>query len=1074
MLLSLTNQLGHMKKILTLFLLLIGGLLQQAQAQDRTIAGTVLDRATNQGLPGVTVLVKGTTVGTSSNSDGKYSLNVPSNATTLTFSFIGYATQEQTIGSSSTIDVSLATDTKQLNEVVVTALGIERETKSLGYSSQQIKGDAIVQSGETNIVQGLAGKVAGVQIIGSAGVPGASSKILIRGNNTFVGDNQPLFVIDGIPLDNSTSSSEGADYPFNANLQGVANSNRAIDINPDDIETFNVLKGPAAAALYGTRAGNGAIIITTKRGRTNQKPTVSFRSEVEFSQVNRLLDRQLKYAQGNGGGNQRNAAGGLLVPRYNTYTPGPDGIFDRTHADGNVDDAPGTSQVWGPTNSSLGITPVDNAANFFKTGVSYTNDLAISAGNDRGAVRFSLGQLHNQGIVPNTNFDRYTLRLTADTKLTDKLTVGGTVNYINSGGTRAQQGSNLSGVMLGLMRAPSSFDLAAGYKYDNGPNKGYQRSYFQAYDNPYWTVNQNPSRDDNSRILGNVTLTYNPLSWLRIMNRGGGDVFTDRRKTIFALYSNGNPGDLSGEIRENTKYHRELYNDLTATASKNFTEKLFGSLTVGNNIDERYDQNVFARGQQLAVPEFYNLSNAAIKYADESNTVIRSFSYFYDANISFNDMVFLGTTGRYDNFSTFGPNAGGFFAPSANAAVVLSQLPALQSLGNVVSFFKIRGAIAQGANQPPYGVTRNYYGAPFFTDGYTNGLSFPYNGVNGSGLSASIGNLNLRPEKVLSREIGGELRLNKDKITIDFTYYNNRSSDLILGRPLSQGSGFAQVFENAGEIANRGIEVVVGLTPFRSEKGFNWNMQFNYTRNRSEVLSLAPGVNQFDLESAFTGIGSYAIVGQPYGALFGTRWNRATNGQLLIGANGLPSVAPETGNIGNPFPRYTLGIRNVFSYRGLSLTGLIDIRSGGDIWNGTTGRLNRLGISKQSEDRDREYVIPGVLADGSANTKSVSAYNYFQRYLGDNGAANEQFVQDGSWIRLRELTMAYNFGSPRFFTFVKGLELYASGTNLYLKTRYEGIDPETSLTGSGSNVNGFDYFNMPNVRNYRFGLKANF
>ncbi|WP_046247388.1 SusC/RagA family TonB-linked outer membrane protein, partial [Hymenobacter terrenus] len=966
------------------------------------------------------------------------------------------------------------TDTKQLNEVVVTALGIERETKSLGFSTQQVQGDAVTQSGETNIVQGLAAKAAGVQVVGSAGVPGASSKILIRGNNSFIGDNQPLFVIDGIPLDNQTNVTEGADYPFNANLQGVANSNRAIDINPNDIETFNVLKGPAAAALYGSRAGNGAIIITTKRGKANQKATVSFRSEVELTEVNRLLDRQLKYAQGTGGGNQRDATGALITPNYNTYTPGNDGIFDRTHADEDSDDNPGTSQIWGPTNSSLDITPVDNAENFFKTGISYTNDLSIAAGNDRGAVRFSLGQLRNEGIVPNTSFNRYTLRLTADTKLSDKITLGGTVNYINSGGVRAQQGSNTSGVMLGLMRAPSSFDLAAGYKYDSGPNRGYQRNYFQAYDNPYWTVNENPTRDDNSRILGNLTLTYNPLPWLRIMNRGGGDIYTDRRKSIFAIYSNGNPGDLSGEIRENTRYHRELYNDLTATGSFNLTEKLFASLTVGNNINERYDQNLFARGQQLAVPGFYNLSNAATRYADEQTSTIRSFSYFYDANFSFNDFVFVGTTGRYDNFSTFGPNAGGFFAPSVNASVVLSELPGFKSIENIANFIKIRGAIGKAGNQPPFGITRNYFVAPFFTDGFTNGLSFPYAGVNGSGLSGAIGNLNLRPEQVLSREVGTELHLNKDKITIDFTYYNNRSSDLILNRPVSSGSGFTSTYENAGEISNRGIEVVVGLKPFTSEKGFNWNMQFNYTRNRSEVLALAPGVNQFDLETAFTGIGSFAIVGQPYGALFGTRWNRAPDGQLLIGTNGLPSVAAETGNIGNPFPRYTLGIRNTFSYRGLSLSSLIDIRSGGQIWNGTYGRLNRLGISKITEDRDRDYVIPGVLADGSPNTQAVSAFTYFNRYLGDNGGANEQFVQDGSWVRLRELTLAYNFGSPHFLPFVKGLELYTSGTNLYLKTNYKGIDPETSLTGADSNVSGFDYFNMPNVRTYRFGLKANF
>ncbi|WP_082318030.1 SusC/RagA family TonB-linked outer membrane protein [Hymenobacter sp. DG25A] len=1050
-----------MKKRLLLCLLALIMLVRVGLSQDRTISGKVTDRQNNQGLPGVTVLAKGTTKGASTNADGTYSLEVPASANTLQFSFVGYRSVERSIGNNTTIDVALEVDTKQLNEVVVTALGIEREKKALGYSTQDVRGDALVQSGEKNIVEGLAGKVAGVQVIGSAGTPGASSKILIRGNNSFTGENQPLFVIDGIPLDNSYSVTEGQDYPFNANLNGVGYSNRAIDINPNDIETMTVLKGPAAAALYGVRAGNGAVVITTKRGRAGQKPSVSFRTEQEFSQVNRTLDQQFKYAQGVGGGNQRNASGGIVTPSYVTWTAGDDGIFE------TEDDNIGTTQIWGPTNESLGITPTDNVDKFFRTGFSTTNDIAVSAGNERGAVRFSLGQLHNEGIVPETKFDRYTLRLSADTKLSEKVDAAGTINYANTGGTRAQQGSNVSGVMLGLMRAPSSFDLAAGYENPDGT----PRNYFQGYDNPYWTVNNNPTKDDNSRVLGNITLTYKPLPWLRITERGGADIFTDRRKTVFAVYSN-DPPEPTGEIRENTQYHRELYNDLIANATHDFSEKLFGSLTVGGNLDERYDQSLFARGRNLAVPKFYNLSNASDRYADEQRTTIRTGALYYDANVSFNETFFLGTTGRYETASTFGPDFKGFFNPSVNASVVLSELGGLKDIG-LLNFLKIRGAYARGGNIPPAYGTRTYFLAPFFTDGFTNGLSFPYLGQNGSGLGSTLGNSNLKPEVVISREVGAEVRLNDNRITIDFTYYHNNSKDLIVARPVSSGSGYLASLENVGEIQNKGIEAVVTLVPFRSENGFNWDMLFNFTRNRSKVLALAEGIEQLQIEAAFD-ISAYAIVGQPYGVLYGTRWERNENGDLLIQANGLPRLAATTGNVGNPYPDYTLGIRNNFSYKKLNLSALFDIRKGGAIWNGTTARLNRLGISKITEDRDRDYVIPGVKTDGSPNDIAIPAFTYFQRYLGDNGGAQETQVQEGSWVRLREVTLSYNFGQPKFLSFVRGLELYAAATNLWLKTDYTGIDPETSLTGSGSNITGFDYFNMPNTRNYRFGLKANF
>jgi TonB-linked SusC/RagA family outer membrane protein len=1031
------------------------------------ISGKVTSSEDGSAIPGATVLVKGTTVGMTTDLDGTYKLLVPENANTLVFSFVGMKSKTVPVGTSNTINVVLEPDVLSIEGVVVTALGIARETKALGYSVEAVGGEELAKSGEVNAIQSLASKASGVQVIGSGGTPGASSKILVRGNSSFTGENQPLIVVDGVPIDNATAGSVAGDYPYNSGLSGVNNSNRAIDINPEDIESVTVLKGPAAAALYGVRAGNGAIVYTTKRGKASKGIRVTYGVNLDLSTVNKLPELQTTYAQGAGGG-QIDPDGNPTVGVYQTADPGPDMTFFTAD-----DISYGTANSWGPKIEDLdGVEAVDNMDKFFETATSWTHNLTFTGGNDENNFRLALSQLDQTGIVPNTDFSRTSVRITADSRLSDKFKVGGTVNYIKSGGTKAQNGSNLSGTMLSLTRAPASFDLKGegeeGYLYPNGN----QRQYFYAYDNPYWSVYKNPFNDDIHRVMGNFSIDYIPFTWLTATYRLGTDNYTDQRKQIFAIGSL-DPPEPTGEVWENIQRYREVYSDLLVTASKDFTDKVFGSLTVGNNLNHRHRQDLFGRGRTLNVPNFYNLSNASSLYASENTVKLRSAALFFDANLEYNNLVYLNVTGRNEWSSTFGQGQNNFFYPSVSASFVFSELIPENS---ILSFGKLRLAYAQAGNAPPVYSSTTYFTQPFLTDGFTDGLSFPFMGYQGFGYSSVLGNPDLKPERNTSTEIGFDLRFLTGRLNLDLTFYNQQADNILVQRPIAPTTGFSVFLSNSGKMENRGIELVLSGDPVKT-KDFNWNIRVNFTRNKNEVLELAEGVDEINIESAFVSIGSYAIVGDAYGALYGTRWKRDDAGNLLINpATGLPMLDPERGNIGNPFPDWTAGIRNSFTWKGLSLSALLDIREGGDIWCGTIARLHQIGRTEESADRERTYIIPGKIdGTGEDNNIEISAYSYYRGYVGDLGsAAVEQAVFDGSWVRLREVTLSYRLDLKEMLPVVQYAEFSLTGRNLWLSTDYPGVDPETSLTGAGSNLTGFDYFNMPSTKSFAFGLRVGF
>jgi outer membrane receptor protein involved in Fe transport len=619
--------------------------------------------------------------------------------------------------------------------------------------------------------------------------------------------------------------------------------------------------------------------------------------------------------------------------------------------------------------------------------------------------------------------------------------------------------------MLGLLRAPSTFDLT-NYSFSNG----FQRTYFALYDNPYYTAYENPFTDDVRRINGNVYLSYVGKPWLNATYRVGIDSYSDRRRQVYAISSFANdPGDQTGQVNYNNLTNSDFYSDLIFTGGAKVTAEIDFNYTAGYNVATSNYTDNFSRGVSLTIPRFYDLTNAANLYSSSYQEKKYTSALFGQLDFDYGDMLYLSLTGRNEWSSTFGESQNNFFYPSASLSWVFSDVAKIPGL----SFGKLRYAYSQAGISPsPYN-TKTYFSLPTFTDGFTNGLTFPYNGISGFGYSASMGNKDLEPENVIGNEIGLDAKFLGNRLSLNLTLYHQKTKDILLFRPLAGSSGFQSEYANSGELENKGIELELKGNIIETTD-FKWDIGINWSKNKSKVLKLAEGVKELSLESAFSDYGSYAIVGQPLGAFYGTKWQRSADGQLIIGDNGIPLKDSQTGNIGNPNPDWLAGIRNNFNFKGVQLSALFDIRHGGDVLNATYGRLTRLGRTAITADRERTYVIPGVKADGSVNTTPVSALNYFSRYLGDNGGAAEQFVETVNWFRVREITLSYRLAPQALTKYLNYIDLSVTGRNLLLETNYKGVDPETSLTGAGSNINGFDYFNNPGSKSFLFGINVGF
>ncbi|MEQ8575552.1 MAG: SusC/RagA family TonB-linked outer membrane protein, partial [Fulvivirga sp.] len=953
---------------------------------------------------------------------------------------------------------------------------------ALGYSVQNVAADDIVNARETNLVNALNSKVAGVSVVSSSGSPGASSNIRIRGNTSINGSNSPLFVIDGVPIDNSTGGQGNG-------TGGVDNSNRAIDINSNDIESLTVLKGASATVLYGIRAANGAIIITTKKGKSG-KAKVNFNTSLTFDQVNKLPEFQKKYAQGRPVGGV-NVWRGPETLEGNTYGPAiADLEFDGSDYPYDVNGR----LVPKGTGNGTPARAYNNVEDFFITGQTWDKNISVSGGNEKSTYYLSFGNLTTSGIVPNSEWERTTAKITTDTKITDKLTAGMSATFSNTGGSRLQRGSNISGVALGLYRNTPTFDAGNGktgqeaaddpstYQLPDGSQRSYRAG---TYDSPYWTVAKNQFDDNVNRIIGNLNLAYDITPWLKATYKIGLDHYTDRTKGFADVLSANFPTGTIVNVDINST---DINSDLLFIVNKDINEDLNISAVFGHNYYTFDFYSSTDTGTDFGSPGFSNISNAATVQSTEGWNRKQINGIMADVKFDYKNFLFVNFTGRNDWSSTLPEDDNSFFYPAVALGFDFTEAFGLAN-GPILSYGKLRGSWGQVGNDAPTFVTSSYFNSANISgDGFlAGGINFPAFGTNAFERSNTLGNDKLKAELTTTYEFGGEFKFFNGRLGFDYTYYNSETVDQIININISNTTGFGGSIANAGTIENKGHELLITGTPVKVSD-FSWDVEVNFTQYESLVKELAPGTDRIFL-AGFTSASSNVIAGKPYGAIYGNAFQRDDEGRLVIGPNGWPNVDPAGDRyLGDPNPDWIAGIRNTFSYKGFSLSALLDIRQGGAVWNGTGGIMHTFGTSKKSGDEReiRGYVFDGVLADEDgnpteainnipvdfANPASPVTTNKWNRY--GFGGLVEENMEDGSWIRLRQLTLSYQIPSSILEKLkISRASFSVQGRNLWLKTEYTGIDPETNLTGASNGI-GLDYFNMPNTKSYGATLNVTF
>jgi TonB-linked SusC/RagA family outer membrane protein len=1070
-----------MKKLFLLIILFVFTGASALLAQTKVITGTVTSAVEGEGsMPGVTVKAKGTTIGAITDADGKYSLTVPANTTTLVFSYIGMKTQEVEIAGRSVIDGIMEADVFGLDEVVVTSIGITRERRELGYNIQSVNTNVLSSAPNADVVNSLAGRTSGVQIISSAGDAGAATYMIIRGAHSITGNNEPLFVVNGMPI---ISGGE------NTGVGGVTTSSRSIDLNPEDIESISVLKGGAATALYGLRAANGALIITTKSGKNLNMRKIEFHTSVGFDKVSQLPELQKIYAQGMDGvwigGNAASFGPKIADLEYDgdaTYIWDPNG---RLVAKGTGNGKPAVAY---------------NPYEFFQTGVSYNNRLSISNGNDLGSYYFSLSNLTQNGIIPNNKFGRTTFRLNATSKLSKNVSVGADFAYTNSTATQIQKGSNVSGIMLGLLRTASTFDNSAGYIFPDGTQRNYRNG--GGYDNPYWVANMISYDENINRFTGNANLNVRFTDYLNLTYTGGVDWFNRRYTDKFAINSRGFP---AGYYDEYMNYQGIINSDLLLNFDKNLGANFNLKVTLGNNLYSTYGKYLYGDANGLQIMDFYQLSNSPTNTVSAGISNYRTAALFGDVRVAFRNLLYLGITGR-NEWSTTMPEANlSAFYPSVSLGFVFTELGALKG-NNILSYGKLRASAARTANiASPYN-TSNYYVKAGSGDGWTNGVHFPYMGQTGFSLSSGLGNPDLKHETMDSWEVGLELHFLKNRLSLDATYFNNLNKDLLMSVPIAASSGFTSIYLNAARMESKGVELSLTAIPVNT-KHFTWEILANFTKLKNTVLKLAPGVDNLFL-GGFTVPQVRAVAGMEYGSIFGLDWFKDKNGNILVNDDPTDNYRdgyPWTNSgimvpIGNTSPDWTANITNTVSYRGIKLSFMWDIKMGGMMYNGTAHAMNYFGTPKRTQYREVYYTPEGTIdfektpaenivvfdgvyghldADGNpvgSGVKNVTPVVLDQAWFRGNGSnfgggPDAAAMEDASWLRLRDISLSYDL--PIKKTFLRDAQIYVSGKNLLLFTPYSGIDPETNLQGA-INGQGMDYFNNPGTKTYMVGLKVTF
>ena len=1015
-------------------------------AQTRTITGKITNQ-NNDPIPRATIQVKGSTNAVTANDDGVFSINLNDRNAVLVISSVDYTSREVKVGDKSVINIQLQSS-GELSEVVVTALGITRQKRSLGYSAQSVGAVEIAESHQSNLVNALQGKVAGVTITSAGGGPGQGANILIRGVNSLTLGTQPLFVIDGVPIDNSTSS-QGTSGGLPASM-----GNRASDINPDDIESVNILRGGAATALYGLRGANGVVVITTKSAVAG-KMRVSFNTTYGVDQVNKFPDVQTKYTQGN------------------------IGVYDATSF----------WPSWGPTveaAKALDPTHPDKLYNHFGRayidGNQSRTNLSFSGGTEKATLSSSVSYFKQNGTIPFTWYQDISARLSGDLKFSDKFKMGTSLYYVNTDGNFYDANRFNENMAYWSPR----HDVRDYIKPD-----GTQKTY--GNNNAWWSAATSKFRSNVNRLIGNVNFTYSPVSWMTASYRLGMDNYTDAR-TSTSPGPKGVPGEVVGSddnglgfVGEYRKQYTQINSNLMLTFEKEWNAKFKTTLRVGHDLLDRSINLTSAEGRELGVYNLFSLSNTNVQSVAQYKEQYRIIGAYGEFTAGYNNYLFLTLTGRNDWTSSLEQDFRSFFYPSASLSYIFSdnfKMPKWISDG------KFRVSLAQiGKDANPYSTSIVYVPT-----------GIPINNVSRWTRNGASGIPDLKPEMTTSFEIGTDLNFFNNRLGLNLTWYKSNSKDLIMAVSTAPETGFTNVTLNAGEIENKGVEISLTGKPI-VKNDFTWNVMVNFSTNQNKILSIYPGLEYLPGGSSFGYGGSGPSFryrpGYSVGDIYGRHWERYYGSKtpdplfidkdlpIVINSKGFPVRASTTKVVGNSMPDWIGSFSNTLKYKNLSLSFMFDTQQGLEKWNQLDNFMAAFGIAKYTENRFESIVFKGVHADGTPNTTPAylgqgigpDAVNYTGGYYRNiYRGVSEAFVQDASWIRLRNVSLAYSFpGKWLKKTIINNATLSFTGNNLWLSTPYNGFDPESSdaITGSlsGSSQSGFTY---PPMRSYLFSLNVSF
>lgn len=1054
-----------MKKFTFILLCLVIGI-STVVAQNTKVAGSVI--SADDGLPviGASIVVKGTMVGTVTDYDGNFTLEVPSNGKVLIVSYVGMLTQEVPV--SPNVRVVLKSDTQNLDEIVVTAMGISKEKKALGYAVQDVKGEKLTQAANSNLAGALQGKVSGLDIKPSSGMPGASSQITIRGARSFSGDNTPLYVIDGMPV--TSTPDVDTDLQNNGSVSGADFANRAVDIDPNDIESINILKGQAASALYGIRASNGVIVITTKSGKglAKGKPQISFSSNLSFDVIGRLPEFQKTYAQGASGKYSPTNSlswGPKITDLPNDPTYGGNTSNAYTKEYGNHE-----GMYYQPQRAAAGLDPwttpqaYDNAKDFFDTGVTWSNSINVAQALDKSSYSVSLGNTHQDGIIPSTGMDRYNVKVSAETKLHDNWTTGFIGNYITTAIDKAVTSGN--GLLRTVYSAPPSYDLAGIPSHIAG-DPYTQNSFRGAFDQAYWAMDNNKFTENTNRFFGNAYANYKTKfgttdHTLNVRYMFGVDSYTTDYVDSYGYGSN--TGGGKGQI-ENYGWTNATYNSLlTINYDWNINEDWGLNVVAGNEVIQSNRGKYYEYGTGYNFPGWNHIDNATTQSASSEHWKKRTVGFFGNISASYKNMLYLTVTGRQDYVSSMPRGNRAFFYPSVSAGFILTELDALKN--DVVNHAKIRASYAEVGQAGDF--RENFYSVPTYGGGFYSltPILYPINGSNGYTPYYKIYDPNLKPQNTRSYELGTDLSFFDNLVTLNYTFSRQNVKDQIFDVPLASSTGAGKLVTNGGKLHTNVHEITLSFNPIRT-RDINWDFGFNWTKIDNYVDELAPGVENISLGGYVTPQ-VRAAAGEKYPVIYGVGYKRDANGNRLVDEDGLP-IAGEAQVIGKVSPDFIMGFNTTLRLWDCTISAVLDWKQGGQMYSRTSGLADYYGVSKRTENREGTIIFDGYKEDGTKNDIGITGANAQQNYYSILNNIDESSIYDNSFIKLREVAVSY----PVFKSNWMQVTLNVFARNVLIWAQVPDLDPEASQ-GNNNMSGAFEDYSMPQTASYGFGVNVKF